>query len=164
MTSTWRFYVKIFPTSAFGIWALLFCFHMFAPQAQAQEKLNYGAPLTPSITLALELYSLANDHFDYKKYQIALVDLNLDGLPEIVLKSIESTNGYHEFSILNFALNQLNFIVRFPAKDIAVSDTLKNGMRNLLVYEDNNNDFRYTTYIWDSTYSQYIIKDSDKTN
>lgn len=88
-------------------------------------------------------------------YEIALYDLNGDGIEEQITRScLENSCIYTILAETNSA----DFITlgKIQARLIAVSNDVQNGVRNIRAYKDEMNDYNYTLYLWDAENSRYI--------
>lgn len=131
---------------------------MVCEEAYAAEPLNYDLPLTSQEAKKLEQYlkkPLAGN------FKISKVDLNDDGLYEYVVQSNQcSRQNFCETSILTDTDASFIELGKTKAKSVALSNKYTNGVRNLLVYNNDKNDYDYSVFVWDSPKSTYVFKEA----
>lgn len=84
-------------------------------------------------------------------------DLNDDGINEYIITencSYGTPKPCDTWVVANNNGN-LSILAQFTAKNIALSNKYTNGIRDLLVYNDPGNDFRYTIFRWNSPRGAY---------
>lgn len=95
---------------------------------------------------------------DINQYAFAPVDLNRDGLDELILKQKECADMC-EFKILGLTKKDKPLILLdIEAKSVLASDRENLGIRDILVHDHPGNDFATSLYIWDTQSSRYILK------
>lgn len=88
---------------------------------------------------------------------VATTDLNRDGLSEFILKNTQCHGGAHCDYYIAAALpdGSMTVIGTMAAKNIALSDNYTNGIRDILVYNQETNAYKPATYIWNAAISRY---------
>ena len=126
---------------------LLLCFGSFCGAiAHAKEPLRFKA-LPKDIAFSLRLAS---------PHMAAAVDLNQDGLDEYILRP-NDCGSLCTFLIAGYSANRWAIISEITARTLLMSDSLTNGVRNILVMRNDVNDFSQEIYQWDAQRSQYIL-------
>lgn len=138
--------------------ALLLATITVCSNSYAAEPLNYDIPLKPQEASKLERHlekPLAGN------FRISKVDLNDDGLYEYVVQNTSCTaQKFCTFDILSDTKDNFFKLGRIKAKSMALSNIYTSGVRNLLVYNNNKNDYDYSVFVWDAPQSLYIFKEA----
>ena len=85
----------------------------------------------------------------------AQVDLNDDGIDELILRNSSSAN-FSEFHIIGLNNNKVFELGEVTAHKLMISYNRNHGVRSLLAFKNNNNDYDYTVYQWDAETSHYV--------
>ncbi|MGH1398181.1 MAG: hypothetical protein ACRBCT_03110 [Alphaproteobacteria bacterium] len=87
----------------------------------------------------------------------ARVDLNGDGQEESIVRVREEAGFSYRVSAGDVMLGELR------GQNLMLGDGRHHGVRNLLLFNDAYNDFRYSIYEWDAMAQRYNEKeDSEK--
>ena len=124
--------------------------------AFAAERIYFDRPLSQS-----SLYKIQN--FDFSKIKlnpdtenVAKTDLNGDGLSEFIVRDERCTaDKLCLHAILAESGKSLHVIGLFEARTILIGEESSAGVRNLLVFKTENNDFDYVIWSWDPLSSAY---------
>lgn len=131
---------------------------MVCENSYAAEPLNYDLPLTSQEAKKMESYlkkPLAGN------FRVSKVDLNDDGLYEYIVVDNECLRqNFCPTSVLSDAEQSFIELGNIKAKNIALSNKYTNGVRNLLVYNNDKNDYDYSVFVWDSPKSTYVFKEA----
>lgn len=131
---------------------------MVCEHARAAEPLNYDLPLTVAETGKLESF-LGKPLAEH--YKVSKVDLNDDGLHEYIVINNECTRqNFCKTLILSDVQESFIELGEADTKTLALSNNYTNGVRNLLVYNHEKNDYDYSVLIWDAPKSSYVFKES----
>ena len=117
--------------------------------AYASEPLHFSSNIARS-----SLAKLKNSSAE--ALLIAPTDLNKDGLDEFITKP-ENCGAHAVCSYTIFAETDDSAIDigAFEATHVLLGNEYKNGVRNLLVYNNTVNDFDYVLYTWHPETSKY---------
>ena len=114
----------------------------------AAEKITFldKSSLKQSVLNTLEGHSFS---------ALAFVDLNQDGLDDYILQSRDS--GTHStFTIIARSNDKLTTLGIIQAHSLMVSHKREDGVRNILAYQNDINDFEHEVYRWDINSLRYI--------
>ncbi len=85
-------------------------------------------------------------------FTIATIDLNGDGVNEWIVRQDLTptceTNASCRYDVVGLNEKQPELLGAFTARKVGISDEKQYGVRNLLVYNEKNDDFAFKTYIW----------------
>ncbi|MCB1652202.1 MAG: hypothetical protein KDI46_09125 [Alphaproteobacteria bacterium] len=92
--------------------------------------------------------------------EIAYIDLNEDGIDEMMLKE-KSCTGQKicTISILARAPGKLHSLGKIEGKNVAIAQSYNHGIRDLMVYDDPDNDYKYDLYVWNPQETRYKLKE-----
>lgn len=85
------------------------------------------------------------------KIQTARVDLNGDGLKEIIVRQVVTgceAQSNCLYMITGVSARQPVLLASFRARKIGISGEKAYGVKKILVYNHPENDFQSTTYVW----------------
>ncbi len=119
----------------------------------ASEKLRFEP--AQSLFKALKV----PEELSGNKVLAASADLNDDGLPELIFQRA-ATGGQSDFLVYGQNANKpdaLTFLGAMHGTKILLSNDYKHGVRNLLVFNDINNDFAYQAFGWSSKSRQFEL-------
>ncbi len=91
--------------------------------------------------------------------KIAGIDLNEDGMDEFIVSNADCTKVKQNctYSILADKDNNLITLGTIKARTLLLGDSYSHGIRDILAYDNDRNDFDYTLYVWEPTLSRYTI-------
>ena len=85
------------------------------------------------------------------KTETALIDLNNDGIKEVIFRqtspACEAASDCPHI-LAGISNKQPVMLAAFRARKIGISGEKSYGVYNILVYNQKQNDFQYITYIW----------------
>jgi len=87
---------------------------------------------------------------------VGLVDLNADGIAEMIVQKCEENSSICLHSI--WAEQEKNYIelATIAAMRLHLGRNRHHGVQNILAYDDPRNDYNATVYVWDPINSRYI--------
>lgn len=142
--------------------SMLLCGMMAAsPPAQSSELLRFAEPeaaFKAVLFLSGDRHGVSKD-----SHLFAKIDLNADGAPEYIAKE-KSCAGFCDYKVLaqqgrggQGGAATIVMLGEFHAKDILIGNGYTHGIRNLLVFNNPQNDFRPDLYIWNPGASRYTL-------
>lgn len=128
---------------------------------QASERLLFNQDVSASSQLNLTKFTTATLNKNLDAFEIAKIDLNHDGLYEFILKDGNCTADSLEcrFKILAETDTEITELGSLQARTLIVSDQNSHGIRDLLVFQNEHNDYDYDIYVWEPMTSRYILGD-----
>ncbi|MGQ0527024.1 MAG: hypothetical protein ACT4OY_03185 [Alphaproteobacteria bacterium] len=97
---------------------------------------------------------------DAKPYDVATLDLNRDGIEELVVRSQAcAPGGACFYLILADADGRPAELGVIEAVRVTPGQRFSNGVLDLVAYQDPGNDYAHNIYTWDSTTSRYKISE-----
>lgn len=129
---------------------------IFCATAQAKEVLIFdNSSLLKITTIALSEY-LSDD---LNNYEVAKTDLNDDGVSEYIAKTMpcEPEKQFCAYKVLGINDDQIFDLGAFEAKYLMISDQSHYGVRDILAYQNQYNDYDPTIYHWEPAQSRYIL-------
>jgi hypothetical protein len=135
---------------------------LFAPMAQAAQPLIFQNT-TNDIRAKSVLTFLETSHkFDPSGgYQIAEIDLNGDQLAEwIVRQDIPQCDRSAScpYYIVGLSNKQPRLLGQIQARKLGMTNQKLYGVSQLVVYNDQRNDFTYKLYSWDPHQGQFSLQ------
>lgn len=130
--------------------------------AYALESLNFQGHLGTISKSKIKVFLKDAYQADISNYSIASHDLNNDGLDEYILKSSLCTqsNIPCDYVILAEKGKDIIELSKITAKNILVSGTYSYGIKDILVFQNEINDYDFDIYMWSSKEKMYIVKQS----
>ncbi|MEZ5919446.1 MAG: hypothetical protein R3D66_05965 [Alphaproteobacteria bacterium] len=121
------------------------------PAAYALETLRFQEIDTP------RLQSLFQGRQDIT---IAPIDLNEDGLDEFIVKPKMCAKEC-DFTVMaeNGNNGQLIALGTLKGRELLPGNAYSHGVRHLLLFDDPNNDYSYSVYVWAAERSRYMMKE-----
>ena len=144
----------VFSRFFFGV-LLVMCLACAVQTAHAEEPLQFHYDPEPfSFLLKEELKSQKNSAIWAK------ADLNDDCFPEAIVKNQDCTpkNLCLHSILVETAGHDIVTLGEFQAWDIVLGHDYNAGIRNLHVFDNVQNDFDYTVYIWNAAQAAYQKK------
>jgi hypothetical protein len=125
----------------------------------AAQSLSFDARIGESSKIALEKYISTAINQSPETLAIAPVDLNNDGLSEFILKdkSCESGHAYCRFLVVSENHDAITELGDIKGYNLKVDNKMVQGVRNLLVYTSETNDYDYAIYVWEPRAGRYIM-------
>jgi hypothetical protein len=95
-------------------------------------------------------------------YSVAATDLNGDGVDEWIFRQDREpgceASANCIFRVLGLREGQPVSLGTIFARKISLSDEKSYGVRKIFAYNDKNNDFEYSRYVWDPTTGIYLLQ------
>ncbi len=125
----------------------------------AIEPLSYKDDISPSLKVTLGAYLKDQLKTDISLYTFAPTDLNSDGQDEYILKSKQCTEIENICKYLIFAEKKENILLLLQndVKDIMLAGTSSHGVKDILVFQNEKNDFNFDIYMWSPREKKYIL-------
>ncbi len=106
-------------------------------------------------TFLKNVYNSSKDAFD-----IALIDLNSDGVEEYILKrkscASEKKQCFH--MIIAEKDSKLLLLSEISAKNLMIAGTVTNGIKDILAFKKEINDYDFDIYMWSPAQKTYIMR------
>lgn len=136
----------------------LLTFFLMSVPAHANELPQYGVS-----TLSSHDHQLIEGFLGIKidPPQVARVDLNQDGLDEFVIKT-DKCNAADQacaFLFLAETSGKMYGLGEINARGVLIGNETKNGVRNILAFQNDQNDYDYQIYVWEPIRAQYILRE-----
>lgn len=142
-----------------GLMALLALVVMSVLPAMAAEKLDFNAAIGAKTRLDLNHYIQNTLKTTPDSLEIAPADLNGDGLAEYILKDKNcAAEAQCRYTILAETQNGFLQLGQTQAKNLMLGDDTVQGVRNLMVFQNDTNDFDYALYTWQPEAASYNRK------
>jgi hypothetical protein len=96
-----------------------------------------------------------------ENFEAARHDLNRDGIDEIILRPLKCSQSRAICDYYIFADRRRDAILlsKIRARILLLGETYTHSVRNLLVYDDLENDYAHDIYAWDSLKKSYYAED-----
>ena len=139
----------------------LFCILM-PLQSKAVEPLSYHQTPTPYVRVKVTDFLQETYETKVTDYVIAEVDLNNDGDKEFILKrkfcANQNTPCIH--LILAKVKEEIVLLSNIKAKNLMIAGTKTFGIKDILAFKDEINQYNFDIYIWSPGEKKYIVKRS----
>ncbi len=133
--------------------------------AAASESLSFG-PLTGDDSQGLRAVRMLEDAapeavaLDGSVVRVARAELNGDAQSELVVRIDFSGPACARrcrslFFVFVDRDGEMRLVARLGAFDLRVADSVKGGVRSLMVYNDPGNDYAWAPYVWEPTARRY---------
>lgn len=139
----------------------LFLILMFPASSYGLEKLDFVRNhLSPSLTLQMNAFLQESYQVDSSLFDIAAADLNQDGVDEYILKRISCVHAGSVCShmVLADQNNEMLLLSNIRARHLMVGATSSFGVKDLLAFENEINDYDFDIYMWSPAQKMYILK------
>ncbi len=124
--------------------------------AAAYEKLAFRNEVTGLSRSIIHDYIRKDLQKTPDSIVITTTDLNGDGLDEFILREkICAKSAPCEFYILAENKNRAIHLGTITAHDIALGNGVSDGIRDILAFQNANNAFDYTVYVWEPLKARY---------
>jgi hypothetical protein len=134
--------------------ALFFLILVFIPlPVMAESLLIFREQIKgPREAEVLAMLEASGKYMPDFPFQIAAFDLNGDGVDEWIFRQDRESgcepNASCTYLILGLSEKKPIILGDISARKIELADQKTYGVRNLHVYNDRNDDFAYTSYVW----------------
>lgn len=139
---------------------LVFLFSVPVNTAYALEPVKYTHDLGTTKSLKLNAFLKNTYNTTKESFDIALIDLNIDGVDEYILKrkscSVEKKQCFH--MIIAEKGSELLLLSEISAKNLMVAGTSTHGIRDILAFKREINDYDFDIYMWSPSQKTYILK------
>ncbi len=95
-------------------------------------------------------------------FSLTETDLNDDGLNEFIVRETACNEGFCRFHILAQTEKGLASLLESTARSISLGPGYTNGVRDLHVFADTQNDYSYQNYVWSPTLSRYTEESGEE--
>lgn len=131
-----------------------------ATRAGAAIDIDFSASPTAHNRLLIDNYYKTTNQTPPPDLAMGLVDLNEDGIYELILRSDCSTpsRGKCFYRIMAERHDTLIELGEFEAFDIKLGNAYADGVRNIIAYTDETNDFNRAVYIWEPGAARYMME------
>jgi hypothetical protein len=121
------------------------------PTAHAVEALRFQEIDSP------RLHSLFQGR---QNIAVAPIDLNEDGLDEFIVKP-KTCGKLCDFTVMAESRSggTLTPLGSLKGKNLLPGNGYSHGVRHLLLFDDPNNDYGYSVYVWAAERSRYMMKE-----
>lgn len=125
----------------------------------ASEKLDFDQKLNERTQRLVEGFAQEQIKSDITDLRIARADLNEDGLSEFILtsKACENSPGLCDYTILAEMKDSIVEIGAFRARTVLLGNGYSGGIRNIMAFDKEINDYDYELYVWEPLQSRYIL-------
>lgn len=89
---------------------------------------------------------------------IDAVDLNGDGMDEYVVRVEECAKEQCTFTVLADTEKELIELGQIKARTTRADTARTNGILNIRAYDNENNDYSYTVFVWSPEEKTYVAK------
>ncbi len=127
----------------------------------AVEQLNYktSQSISPSLKYQIDSFLKQIYETDISLYNIASTDLNSDGIDEHILKrkSCDTSQNQCIHSIIAEKDGEIVLLSKIRAKNIIIGETSSYGIKDLLIFKNEINDYNFDIYMWSPSQKMYIM-------
>ena len=137
-----------------------------ADNAYALEPLFFGENKSPTLQIDIK-HLLSGNSYDFPSdYIIAETELNGDYLPEYILKekNCDSADYSCRFLVIGQNKNKLTVLTQIQASNLVIPNAKNYGVRDILAFQNPENDYDYKRYIWSPELSHYTVKGEELLN
>lgn len=134
---------------------VLFC---MAGPTLASGPLQFEHTPNASEKLALEEYFKSASP-PARDYDIAVSDLNEDGMKELILRANCNPEKSCLFIVLAYKDNVLIELAKIQAYTLTLGSAYSVGVRNIIAYNRPDNDYRPSLYVWEPGARRYMMKE-----
>ncbi len=138
-----------------------------ANNVHALDKLKFEKNISsPSMRLKVDEFLNGFYKTDSMGFDVAAHDLNADGINEYILKRKSCTQAEVVCThiILGSQKDNMLLLSSIRAKYMMVGATSNYGVSDLLVFENDINDYDFDIYIWSPEEKMYILRLENKQN
>ncbi|MGN7439108.1 MAG: hypothetical protein ACTHOO_10760 [Alcanivorax sp.] len=132
---------------------------LFSHHAHAIEALKFRDEYSTTLKFQIDHFLQQEQRSDASQYVIATVDLNNDGVSEHILKrkSCNTPVSTCTFIIIAEKGDRILLLSKISAKNLMVDGKVTYGVKNLLAFNDDMNDYEYDIYMWSPKEKLYIM-------
>lgn len=130
--------------------------------ARAAESLDFDARPGERSRVLIDHFIKDNPQSDYDDVAIAQIDLNGDGIDEFILKNATcSQANLCDFTIAADSGDSLIALGEIKAITLLLGNGYSSGIRNILAFQNDLNDFDYELYVWEPAQARYILSERE---
>lgn len=140
--------------------AVALCALLPSARARAAIDIDFSTAPSPHNRLLIDNYYKTSKETAPPDLAVGLVDLNEDGIYELILRSNCATPapGKCFYRIMAERRDSLIELGEFEAFDVKLGNAYADGVRNIIAYRDETNDFNRAVYIWEPGAARYMIE------
>ena len=133
---------------------------LWSPPSFSSEIPKFSPDFGARLQRNLDTY-LHDKHLDQppdRIFQMAKIDLNHDSINEILVRP-SSCHNAGTCTIMVFAdqKDRLILLGEIPARHVILGHEYTHGVRHILAFQNNANDFDYALYVWEPERTQYML-------
>lgn len=142
--------------------ALLTLFFVNGKDARAIEPLLFHESPTPYAHVKISKFLHDIFQTEVSDYKVAEIDLNGDGNKEFILKRkyCAGTNTTCIHLVLAQKKDEIVMLSNIPAKNLMIAGTKTFGIKDILAFKNEINQYDFDIYIWSPGEKKYIVKRS----
>lgn len=139
---------------------VLSLFSLHLKRVQALEKLTFTQSYSPSLKLELNRFLHEKYNTRSDNYNIAHADLNQDGQNEHILQRTycTTTNSGCIYIIVAENKNGFTELGTIHAKSVMPGGSFSYGVRDVLAFDNEINDYNFKIYSWSPQEKKYILE------
>lgn len=147
---------------AYVITARILFLFLIPTSANAVEPIIYKEKPTPYVSVNVSSFLEKTYETNINDYIIAEIDLNNDGDKEFILKRKFCANTPNPCIHLILAKVKEDIILlsNITAKNLMIAGTKTFGIKDILAFTDEINQYDFDIYIWSPSEKKYIIEKS----
>lgn len=152
--------LRIMKQKYIGLTLLCLPFMFLSPRsAHALEALKFQEDYSTSLKFQIDHFLKESQGTSASQYVMADVDLNNDGIDEHILrrKSCETPSTMCTYIIIAEKDDRILLLSKISAKNLMVDGKMTYGIKNLLAFNNDRNDYEYDIYMWSPKEKLYIM-------
>jgi len=132
---------------------------LFPHHGYALEALTFKEDYSTTLKFQIDQFLQEELGTEASQYVMADVDLNLDGIDEHILKrkSCKTSVNTCTFIIIAEKDDRILLLSKISAKNLMVDGKVTYGIKNLLAFNSDRNDYKYDIYMWSPKEKLYIM-------
>ena len=125
----------------------------------ALEALKFEEDYSTTLKFQIDQFLKNETGTNASEYLIADVDLNGDGIDEHILKrkTCKTPVSTCTFIIIAEKEDRILLLSKISAKNLMVDGKVTYGIKNLLAFNSDRNDYKYDIYMWSPKEKLYIM-------
>ena len=141
----------------FTLLALIIAIYPYS--ARAVEQLNFSDKISPSLKYQVNIFLEKTYKTDISLYNIAEIDLNNDGIDEHILKRKACNTKENQciYSVIAEKGDEIILLAKIRARNIIAGETSSYGIKDILAFKNEINDYNFDIYMWSPSQKMYII-------
>ncbi len=136
-----------------------FCVTIQSGQSFALDALKYDNNLSTSLRFQIDRFLAEHYKSDSSAYDIASTDLNKDGIFEHILrrKSCDTQKDACTHIIIAEKKDRILLLSKISARNLMIDSKFSYGIKNILAFKSEINDYDFDIYMWSPEQKLYII-------